>query len=186
LGAGGKVWAILLIFRASAAEHSKPILKDLFKNSGNKSYKIFIAVTDSGWMTKTVWEDVMEKFVALIKPWESDHGAILLLDHLPSHESGTTIGLVSQNIIRVGFFPPDTSSFMQPADSYAFARLEQEIHRRVYELLQSFLISSKPDVHFSRSYTRCITISVDEGVHHGIVPRHAKIFGFFFEAAKTC
>jgi hypothetical protein len=60
LGAGGKVWAILLIFRASAAEHSKPILKDLFKNFGNKSYKIFIAVTDSGWMTKTVEEDVME------------------------------------------------------------------------------------------------------------------------------
>jgi hypothetical protein len=51
-----------------AGEHSKPILKDLFKNFGNKSYKIFITVTDSGWMTKTVWEDVMEKFVALIKP----------------------------------------------------------------------------------------------------------------------
>jgi hypothetical protein len=83
----------------------------------------------------------MERFVALIKPWLRDHGAILLLDHLPSHESGTTIGLVSQNNIRVSFFPPDTSSFMQPADSYAFARLKQKIHRRVYELLQSFLIS---------------------------------------------
>jgi hypothetical protein len=106
LGVGGKVWTILLIFRASAAEHSKPILKDLFKNFGNKSYKIFIAVTDSGWMTKTVWENVMEQFVALIKPSLRDHGAILLLDHLPSHESGTTIGLVSQNNIRVSFFPP--------------------------------------------------------------------------------
>jgi hypothetical protein len=61
---------------------------------------------------------------------------------------------------------------MQPAYSYAFARLKQEIHRPSTELSD---LSSKPDVHFSRSYTRCITIRVDEGVHHGIVPRHGNV-----------
>jgi hypothetical protein len=67
LGAGDKIWAVLFIFGAGAGENPKPILEDLFKNSRNKTYKVFIAVTDSGWITKTVWEDVMEQFIARIK-----------------------------------------------------------------------------------------------------------------------
>jgi hypothetical protein len=46
-----------------------PILTEpVYNNWGNKPYKeVFIAVTNSGWMAKTHREDLMEKFIDVIK-----------------------------------------------------------------------------------------------------------------------
>jgi hypothetical protein len=106
---------------------SKSILKQLFDDRSIKSYSLFFTTSKSGLVTKKLWKSIIERFVGVRKPNLGKAGAILLLDHLVSHEEGSSLRLLEQNKINTLFFIPHSSHILQPADNVAFARLKRTI-----------------------------------------------------------
>jgi hypothetical protein len=139
LGAGGRVWAVFFIFKKKPESKSKSILKQLIDDRSPKSYSLFFATSKSGLVTKKLWKSIIERFVEVLKPQIGKAGAILLLDHLVSHEEGSSLRLLEQNKINTLFFIPHSSHILQPADNVAFALLKRTIYNEVHSLLQTYL-----------------------------------------------
>jgi hypothetical protein len=140
LGADGTVWMIVMVFARTHADEIKTsrtfYLHQKLKRIP-KSFTIYYASTEKGYVTKDLWADIMEKFVAIIKPQLGGSNAILLLDHLASHEDAPSLSLLLKNNIHAVFFPPHSSHIVQPADNAAFATLK----RHIFDLLSKEVVA---------------------------------------------
>ena len=92
------------------------------------------AVTDSGWMTTSVFEDFFESFVEKVK----GRGPILVvLDGHLSHTSLRTIDLAIENNITILKLPPHCTDLLQPLDVACFAPLKSYYDSKLLEFTQS-------------------------------------------------
>lgn len=92
------------------------------------------AVTDSGWMTTSVFEDFFESFVEVVK----GRGPILVvLDGHLSHTSLRTVDLAVKNNITILKLPPHCTDLLQPLDVACFAPLKSYYDSKLLEYTQS-------------------------------------------------
>ena len=92
------------------------------------------AVTDSGWMTSSVFEDFFESFVETTK---DKRPLLVLLDGHLSHTTLATVELAAKNDITIRKLPPHCMDLLQPLDVACFSPLKSYYDTKLMEFMQS-------------------------------------------------
>ncbi|XP_018020256.1 uncharacterized protein LOC108676651 [Hyalella azteca] len=91
------------------------------------------AVTDSGWMTSSVFEDFFCQFV---KTTQNTCPILLIVDGHISHTSLATVELAAENNITILKLPPHCTDVLQPLDVACFAPLKSYYDKKLLEFTQ--------------------------------------------------
>lgn len=149
LGADGTVWMVVLIFsrvHGSENKDSKPVTIVPEERRTTRTYPVYYASTEKGYMNKILWAEVMKEFVAILSPQLNGAAALLFLDHLASHEQAASLSLLLKNNIHPLFFPAHASHILQPADNVVFAGLKQQVLAESLKKFREYVKAGKqPD-----------------------------------------
>ncbi|MCL4152982.1 UNVERIFIED_CONTAM: hypothetical protein GTU68_011284 [Idotea baltica] len=120
--ADGSVFEPLIIFKGKRMQSTWC--------SEDPSNKAEFAVSESGWMTRNIFEDYFEMF---IKKTAGIRPILLILDGHLSHSSFTTVQRAAQDNITILKLPAHCTDLWQPLDVACFAPLKMAYERRLEE-----------------------------------------------------
>lgn len=90
------------------------------------------AVSDSGWMTSSIFEDF---FISFIEKTDGTRPLLLILDGHLSHTSLKTVELAVQENITILKLPPHCTDLLQPLDVACFAPLKVQYEKQLNDFM---------------------------------------------------
>lgn len=100
----------------------------------------FYGFSETGYVTKELWKDMLQKLKARIQVLYPGLTCGLLLDQLNIHMDEECLKLCLENDIHVAFFPAHSSHIIQPADNVFF----QLFKKLLYGNLETKLLVTRP------------------------------------------
>jgi len=130
VAASGKVWLLVLIFQ-KVHESESTVGKKIYFNPNRKktrgSFPIFYASTETGYISKELWEQAIQALLHELDPHLGDLPALLLIDRHTSHLSVEAMTALVRRGVNTLYFPPHMTHVLQPLDDTPFSVLKKEI-----------------------------------------------------------
>ncbi|MBL8025810.1 MAG: hypothetical protein JNL74_05335, partial [Fibrobacteres bacterium] len=113
--------------RLDSDKNKTLIVPDLRRDKTD--WPIYFFRSESGFMTSLIWLECMKIFLELSASLRKteDEPVLLLADGAAMHAKEATADLFSKNHADIGFFPSNTSHFLQPLDGIPFAILKNKL-----------------------------------------------------------
>ncbi len=129
ISADGNVIMTVFIFPIqhidTEVEKSLKITVDTTHQVGNEDWFTFYAFSRTGYVNSVLFRNIIDCLIKVRAYKGQTRRLVLFGDNLAAHRDAETIAKAYKADIHLVFFPPNCSHFIQPLDSYPFARFKQ-------------------------------------------------------------
>lgn len=133
VSADGKLFMSVLVLKCGVtndsfeAKYKGPMLKILHKTHLREDPVVYFAFNQTGMMNSELWTDLIKKFVARKNLLLPNLDTILFMDNLCAHKAFEAVLLAREENLRMFFFVPGCSHWLQPLDQWVFLEFKRVI-----------------------------------------------------------